>query len=82
MLPQSLEILCRALSPLPSNPDLAPRLLFIFKKDLFIYHVYSVLPALMSACQKRAPDLILVGCMRLLGIELRTFGGAVSVIEL
>ena len=33
-----------------------------FKKDLFIYYVYSVLPACMSTRLKRAPDLITDGC--------------------
>jgi hypothetical protein len=30
--------------------------------NLFIYNVYSVLPAFMSASQERAPDLITDGC--------------------
>jgi hypothetical protein len=29
---------------------------FFFKKDLFIYYVYSILHACMPACQKRASD--------------------------
>jgi hypothetical protein len=33
-----------------------------FSKDLFIYRVYSVLPACMPVGQKRASDLITDGC--------------------
>ena len=33
-----------------------------FFKDLFIYNVYSILSDCMLAGQKRAPDLIKVGC--------------------
>jgi hypothetical protein len=32
---------------------------FVFFKDIYIYHVYSILPACMPADQKRVPDLIL-----------------------
>jgi hypothetical protein len=31
-------------------------------KDLFIYYIYTILPACMSAIPKRAPDLIMDGC--------------------
>jgi hypothetical protein len=34
----------------------------IFKKRLFIYYVYSILPAYMPTHQKRAPDPITDGC--------------------
>ena len=33
-----------------------------FFKDLFICHIYSILPACMVAHQKRASDPILGGC--------------------
>ena len=59
-------------------------LFFIFLKDLFIYYVYSVLPACMPAGQKRAPDLIMDGCEPLctLRIELKTTGRTASALNL
>ena len=35
--------------------------MFIFFKDLFIYHVYRILPGYMPAGQKMAPNIIIDG---------------------
>jgi len=35
---------------------------FFFFKDLFIYFMYSILPAYVTAGQKRTPDLITDDC--------------------
>jgi hypothetical protein len=40
---------------------------YTLKKNVFIYHIHSVLPACMPAYQKRAPDLIIDGCEPLCG---------------
>jgi hypothetical protein len=38
-------------------------ILYVFSSlDLFIYYVYSILPACMPAGQKRAPDPVTEGC--------------------